>query len=436
MNKFLTLTLVLLISGTSFGQNWPQWRGPDATGAASGNPPLTWSETENIKWKIEFPGQSASTPIIWGDKIFFQTAIETDIQPTEAQLEVLKNRKPTPGSRPPKVLYNFDLVCLDKNTGKLFWHKTCRRELPHEGVNRDNTYASFSPVTDGKHIWINYGSHGIYCYDFDGNQIWTRNLGQVTTLYGHGESSSPAIIGDAMIVVMDQEPKGSFIIAVNKLTGETLWKKDRDETTTWATPLGVEIDGRQHVVVLGIKFTRCYDVKTGEVLWQCGGQTLAAVPTPVSGFNLVFCTSGFNGAILQAIKLDSQGDITGTEAVKWQVKEATPYVPSPLLYQDKLYVTAVNDAAISCYQAETGKQHYLKQRITGLRGLYSSPIGVADRIYITGRRGTTAVLKAGNKFEILATNKLNDAFDCSPVIIKNEIFLKGKNYLYCITEQK
>ncbi len=194
----------------------------------------------------------------------------------------------------------------------------------------------------------------------------------------------------------------------------------------------VEVNGTLQVIVNASKRVRSYDAETGDLIWECGGQTINAIPSPVSGFGNVFCTSGYRGSALQAIELGRTGDLTRTDAISWEVKEATPYTPSPRLYGDKIYVCAVNKAVISCYQAETGKANFVKQRLEGMKEIYASPVGAADRVYFVGRDGKATVIKRSEKVEVLATNTLDDEIDASPAVAGNELFLKGRTYLYCI----
>jgi outer membrane protein assembly factor BamB len=414
---------------------WPAWRGPLGSGVSpTGDPPVTWSETQNIRWKAPVSGKGTSSPIVWEDKIFFLTAIETDrtSAPESAQASDSGGPPSFHGGRAPKNVHKFDVVCLDRATGKVLWQKTAREAVPHEGHHPDHGFASYSPVTDGKHVWASFGSRGVHCYDLNGEHKWSRDLGRLQTKMMFGEGGSPGLIGDALIVVMDHEGP-STIHALDKTTGRTLWQKDRDEMTSWATPLGVEVDGKLQAIVSASRFVRAYDVQTGEVIWQCGGQTQNVIPSPVAGFGMVFCTSGFRGSALQAIELGHTGDLTGTDAIRWQVKEATPYVPSPILYGDKLYVCSVNNAIISCYDARTGQAHFVKQRLDGVGGIYASPVSAAGRIYFVGRKGTTQVISNTGKLEVLATNLLDDEIDASPAVVGNQIFLKGKRSLYCIS---
>lgn len=418
--------LSVMYVGNSAKANWPRWRGPLATGVApKGNPPLTWSETENIKWKIAVPGEGTSSPIIWEDKLFFQTAVLTG----QTAPATTGGMSQTPGGT-----YSFDLVCLDRTTGEILWQKAVRQERPHEGHHRDHGYASYSPVTDGKLLWASFGSRGLYCFDLEGNIKWSKDLIKMETRSGFGEGSSCALAGDAVIVVLDHEGD-SAIFAFNKGTGDLLWRQDRDERTSWATPVAVEVDGKIQVITSATNFVRSYDAATGKVIWQCAGQTENTIPTPVIGFGKVFCTSGFRGSALQAIELGHTGDLSGTDAIAWQVNEATPYVPSPLLHGDRLYVCSGNNAVISCFQASTGQPRYTKQRLDGIKGVYASPVGVADRVYFAGRNGVTVVIKNADILEVLATNTLDDGFDASPAVVGDNLYLKGRKSLYCIAEE-
>lgn len=433
----LHLTLCLIAAcaaayGGEDGDRWPAWRGPAHNGvSADGNPPVAWAEGKNIKWKVSLTGdESSSSPIIWGDKLFFQTAVETD-RKAPAGAAPPPDRGGFMGrmSKAPEHVFRLNLVCMDRSTGKVLWEKTAREAAPHQGHHRDHGFASFSPVTDGRHVWASFGSNGMFCFDLEGNKVWEKELVKMTTMWGEG--SSPALAGDAVIAVCDHRGT-SYIFAFDKKTGNLLWKRERDEPDGWATPHPVEVDGKLQVVVSGANRVRGYDARTGAEVWQCGGQTRNVIPMPVSGHGMVYCTSGFRGSNLQAIKLGLTGDLTGTEAVVWQVKQATPYVPSPLLYQGRIYVCAVNAGVISCYDAKTGKAFYTRRKLDAAREVYSSPVGAAGRVYFVGRRGTTYVLDASDDFKVLAVNRLNDRFDCSPAIIGKEMYLKGKKHIYCI----
>jgi outer membrane protein assembly factor BamB len=416
----------------AWASNWPQWRGPAANGVAPlGDPPLEWSETKNVRWKVQLPGQGSSTPIVWGDRVFLLTAIETDRVVEAAAAPEDQPKRPF-GIVFPNRIHQFVVLCLDRATGKTLWQQVATEQLPHEGHHPDNDFASASPMTDGRHLYVSFGSRGIYCYDLNGKLQWQRDLGQMQTRLSFGEGSSPVVHGDTLVATFDHDGP-SFIVALDAATGETRWKQDRDEKSAWATPLVVEGDGRAQVITNASNLVRSYDLKTGELLWQCGGQAGNVTPSPVASGRLVFCMSGYRGSALFALPLDQRGDLTGTDKIAWQRNRGTPYIPSPLLYDGRLYFTQSNDGIFSCLNAATGETVIDRTRLPGIARIYSSPVGAAGRIYITSRDGTTLVLRQGDSFDVLATNKLNDPeFDASPAIVGHELYLRGQKFLYCL----
>jgi outer membrane protein assembly factor BamB len=408
-------------------RNWHQWRGPLASGVAPlAEPPIHWDQRKNIKWKAEVPGEGSGTPIVWEDRIFVLSAVQTERVAPEPP-------KPHPDAKtkPPQNIYRFVVHCLDRATGKALWRQTACEEAPHEGRHATNTYASGSATTDGRRVYASFGSRGLFCYDLEGKLIWQRDLGDMRTRYGWGEASSPAVQGDFLILNWDHEDQ-SFIVALDAATGDTRWRMDRDEPTSWATPLVVEGKDRIQVIVNGTNRARSYDLASGKVLWQCGGQTVNAIPSPVLSGKTVLCMSGYRGAAALAIPLDSQGDITDTSKVVWKHAKGTPYVPSPIVYRDHVYFTAANTSVLSCLEAATGKPVFEPRRLPGLGNLYASPVATADRIYFVDRDGTTVVIKYSKELEVVATNRLDEPIDASPVIVGKELFLRGARHLYCI----
>lgn len=445
------LALGLLIAAGSSGlraenASWPTWRGAGHTGVVEGaKPPLEWSESKNIRYKVKIPGVGHSTPVIWGDRIFLTTAIDTKKPAPGAKAEPEPEEEPREGRRrrggrrggfgrgsSPKTIHEFVVLCLDRKTGDEIWRKTVHEEVPHEGHHRDHGFSSSSPLTDGELLFAHFGSRGLYCLDLDGEVKWSRDLGDMSTRNGFGEGSSPALHGDVLVVNWDHEGPSS-IVALDKKTGEPIWKKDRDEKTSWVTPVIVEVEGRAQVIVNGTNRAIAYDLKDGSVIWECRGQTANVIPTPVVGHGLVYLMSGFRGNKLQAVRLaGARGDVTESSTVVWDHDRGTPYVPSPVLYGDQLYFLKGNNAILSCHDAKTGKPLFAEQRLEGLRGVYASPVGADGRIYIVGRDGKTAVLKHGPELEILRVNELDEGIDASPAVVGSQLFLRGASHLYCI----
>ncbi len=440
----LTCVVLFIATATSHA-NWPTWRGPLANGAApQANPPLEWSESKNVKWKVKLPGKGSSTPIVWGDKVFILTAIAAD-KPAEAKaVEPAAAPAPAPaegnrrrgggfgrGEKPTEV-HQFIVLCLDRKTGNTLWQKTAQEEVPHEGHHQDHGFASASPVTDGEVLLAYFGSRGLHCYDLDGNLKWTKEFGKMITRNGFGEGASPALHGNTVVVNWDDETNNDFIVALDKRTGRELWKNPRNEPTGWSTPLIVEHDGKTQVIVSGTERIRSYDLATGKELWACGGLGSNPIPTPVVGGDTVYVMSGHREPKVIAIALGRTGDLTGTDAIRWSHNRSTPYVPSPVLIGDSLYFVSGNTGKISSFDAKTGKPHFEAEQIEGVFGTYASLVTSKDRIYVMGREGKCAVLKPGPKLEVLATNKLDDRTDASVALVGPELFIRGKENLYCI----
>ncbi|MFP6691482.1 MAG: PQQ-binding-like beta-propeller repeat protein, partial [Pirellulales bacterium] len=255
------------------------------------------------------------------------------------------------------------------------------------------------------------------------------------TKHGHGEGSSPALYGDTLIVNWDHEGQ-SFVVALDKRNGRQLWRLDRKEVTSWATPIVVEHNGRPQVVVCGTDRVRGYDLETGKIIWQCGGMSANIVATPVSADGVVFVGSSYEKRAMLAINLDgAKGDITGTDKVLWSRFRGTPYVPSPLLYGNALYFLTHYQGILSRVNAKTGEDRPGAFRLGAIRNVYASPVAAADRIYITDLDGTTAVLSHGDIPRLLSINRLNDSFSASAAIVGEELFLRGKKHLYCIAKE-
>lgn len=427
-------------------QFWPRWRGPLATGfAPRADPPWEWSETKNVKWKVRLPGFGTSTPIIWGDRIFVLTAVpagkqgEAKSSATPAAAPANANpgeARPRSGggfarSEKPTESYQFIVLCLDRKSGRTLWQKVAREEVPHEGHHRDHGFASASPVTDGQHLLAYFGSRGLYCYDLEGNLKWEKDFGDMQTKNSFGEGSSPALFGSTVVVVWDHDGD-DFIVALDKTTGNELWRTPRNDDTGWSTPLVIDHQGKPQVVVNATRKVRSYDLATGKQLWECAGQTANAIPSPVATADTVYLTSGFRGSALFAVRLDRTGDLAGTDAIRWSHHKNTPYVPSPLLVNDALYLVTGNNGTLSCFDARSGTANFEGERLDGIFGIYASPVAAKDRVYVLGREGTCLVLKQGAKLDVLATNKLADKTDASLALAGNELFIRGHQSLYCI----
>ncbi len=437
---FLCIGSILLFAGENppgVDNNWPQWRGPNGTGEAlQGNPPIEWSENENIKWKIEIPGKGHATPIVWGNQLFLLSAIETHRQSPSSDSQS-QQQSGYPGMPTAKTenMVEFVVTSVDRENGQIIWQRTVREEVPEEGTHEFGSWASNSPVTDGEHVYAYFGSRGLYCLDMEGNIKWDRDFGQMVKRMSFGEGSSPALYDDKIVVIWDHEGE-SFIITLDKETGKTVWKVDRDEISSWSTPLIVEVDGKPQVITSAARKIRSYDLETGELIWQGSGMTENVIPHPVMANGIAYLTSGYSGNALLAIDLKkATGNISDSDAIVWEHNQDTPYTPSPFLSNNKIYLLRENTGALSCLDARDGRVYYHRERLEGTGNVFASPTGVQDRLYIIGSSGMTYVVKQGSEFEILAKNSLDDGFHASPVIVGNDLFLRGFRYLYSISEE-
>lgn len=413
-------------------RHWPQWRGPLGTGVAPrADPPVEWSETKNVRWKVALPGKGHSTPIVWGNRIYLTTAI-----PFGEKLPPKHSTAPgTHDGLPVTQRHEFAVIAVNRRDGKVLWQKTALRKLPHEGGHYTGSLASNSCVTDGELVFAFFGSHGLHCFDKDGSLKWQKEFGEMQTKHGHGESASPALFGNTLVINWDHDAK-SFVVAFDKQTGRQLWRKDRDEETSWSSPIIVEQDGKPLLIVAGTNRVRGYDLATGEVMWQCGGLSSNIVATPVAAEGMVFVGSSYEKKALLAIRLDgAHGDITGTPRVAWSRSRGTPYVPSPLLYGDALYFLTHYQGILTRVNARTGEDQPGPIRLGGLDNIYASPVAGGRRVYVSDLDGKTIVLSHEDKPRVLALNRLDDVIAASPAIVDRELFLRGERSLYCIADE-
>ncbi len=432
LSSVFLLTGMICFATTSSAEDWVQWRGPTADGvAASGaRPPLRWDTQTNVSWIADLPGEGSATPIVLGDQLFVVSAEQTDRKSPKAVVNDERAK-----TIPDEFFYRFIITSFDRSTGALRWQKVATEQVPHAGRHTTNTYAAGSPTTDGERLYVSFGSIGIFCYSITGELIWQIDLGDMRTRFGWGEAVTPVLANELLIVNWDQE-ENSFIVALDKRTGQTVWKVERPgEVSSWNTPFVTTFEGRQILVVNGTGSAKAYDAQTGNVLWACGGQTTNAIPSPIRFRDTAICMSGYRGSCACAIPLSSQGDITDMGSVRWQVNQGTPYVPSPVISGERLFFTGGNTDILSCIDARTGKALIERKRLAGVSSLYASPIVANGHLYFAGRQGTTVVVKDNERLDVVAVNELNDAIDASPVAVDNQMFLRSWKKLYCLQDK-
>jgi outer membrane protein assembly factor BamB len=420
--------------------NWPQFRGPSATGVADGQqPPVTWDVAagRNVRWKTPIPGLGHSCPVVWGDRVYLTTAISGD-----AKADLRVGQYGDVDSVNDNTVHRWLVYALDKRTGKIVWERQAHEGVPKVKRHMKSTHANPTPATDGRHVIACFGSEGLYCYDCDGNLLWKRDLGQLNASwfydpeYQWGFGSSPILYRNLVIVQCDIG-KGSFLAAYNVADGKPVWQTPREEIPSWGTPTVVEGKDRAELVTNATKFVRGYDPLTGKELWRLGKNAEITAPTPFAAQDLIFVTSGYRPIQpIYAIRTGASGDITlkdgaeTNEHIAWSKRRGGPYMPTPIAYGDYFY-TCANNGLLTCYEIKTGKQVY-QQRLGGRGGYTASPVAADGRLYFVSEEGEAQVVKAGPKYELLAKNKMDDVCMATPAIADGLLLVRTQRFLYAL----
>lgn len=411
--------------------DWARWRGPSETGVARGHAPLRWSDTENIVWKIPIPGRGFSSPVLWGDTIFVTTAVPAvPIEKTE------RPRGRPGGGFAGGIEHKFVVMAIDRRNGKVLWERVATTATPHEGYHhRYGSFASNSPVTDGKRVYAFFGSRGLYVYNLKGNLQWHKAFPPMRMRNAFGEGVAPVLHDGKLLLNFDQET-GSYLLALDKDSGKELWKVDRDEVSSWSPPLVAEVNGRKQVIVSASKRVRAYDFKTGKLVWECAGLGTNVIPAPVVHNGTVIVMSGHREPNLLTIRLGRTGDLTGTDAIVWTNQRGNSYSASPVLVDGKIYFISDN-GLLSCFDASTGKPYYHLQRLPRAYSFKASPVAAGGKLYLATEDGDVVVVKLGETFEVLATNTLADQmFISTPAIAGGAIYLRGQGTLFGIAARR
>ena len=419
-----TLTLMVSVCPQLFGQDpdrqtkpvtmigatgeaakyWPGWRGPNRQGvAADGDYVDTWSDTKNVIWKAKVPGDGNSSPIIFKDSIFLTTSHEK-------------------GER-------RSILCLDRANGKVRW-ETFTPEGDVERTQKKNGFASGTPVTDGERVYAYFGNFGLMCVDVSGKRLWHQSFGDINAL--HGTACSPLLYGDAVIVFQDQRTKGkSFVAAYDKRTGKELWKTVRQEKVGWGSPVAIRVGDEDQIIVSSSRAVYAYDPQNGEMLWKCDGNLYEVTPTPVVGHNLLYCSSGRAGPTL-AIQPTGRGNVTKSH-LQWQTVKGSPFIPSPVLVGEHLYILNDIISVVTCFDAKSGEVVWQSRLGEPLKhGFSASPVAVNGKLFFTNDSGETYVVRAGAKYELLGVNRLGEKTLASPALVDGKWYIRTAEHLYCI----
>lgn len=384
---------------------WPRWRGPSGQSVvADGAYPDKWSPTENVLWKTKVPGDGNSSPIIWGQRVFLTTSYDKG-----------KRRS---------------ILCFDRdNQGEKLWEAFLPNAVT-ESTQGKNGWASGTPTTDGERVYAYFGNSGIFCVDFEGKPVWHHPLKEMNIF--HGPACSPLLYKDKLIVFQDHKgPHASFVLALDKKTGKETWKTPRKEKMGWGSPVAVTVDGQDQIIVSSQQRVYAYDPEDGKEIWTCAGNLVEVTPTPVVGHGHIYCCSGRAGPTL-AIRPEGKGDLTKT-SVTWKTIKGSPFIPSPLLYGDQLYMVNDITSVVTCFDAKKGDLLWQERCGEPIKqGFSASPLGVNGKVFFTNDNGETFVLKAGPTYELLHVNRLGETTLASPALLDGKWYIRTKRHLWCI----
>ena len=435
-----TSALTVALSGLlSAAEDWPQFRGPTMNAAVADNPnlPEVWSQTENIEWSTEIPGLGWSSPVVWGDRVFLTSVTSVgEFEKPKAGLYAPNGRP-----EPPQVDQDWLVYCLDLATGEIVWQRSVKSGMPDFPRHMKNTYATETPTTDGEGVYVRFGDLGLYAFDMDGQEVWNVQIPFKRTRNDWGPASSPIVHGDLLIVLNDNEEE-SWIAALDKRTGEEVWRTARDEISSWATPFVWEHEQRTEIVTSALNRIRSYDLD-GNVLWEMNGQmSWACIATPFSSHGLVYVNSGYFGdqhRPAYAIHPGASGDIslsdgqTSNEYVAWYQPKAGNYNTSPLVYGDTYY-SLLDRGFFESYNALTGEPVYGRQRVSVGASFSASPWAYNGKIFAASEQGDTYVIKAGPEFEVVGVNSLDEMIMASPAIVGDRLLLRTQSRVYSIRQ--
>jgi outer membrane protein assembly factor BamB len=441
--RYLLLAALLSLSlslSLARGDNWPQFRGPAGDGHAdTATIPTRWSETENVRWKTAIHGKGWSSPVVWGDQVWLTTADEVDSGKTV--------KTPTaPGQRGSVVRVMFFAVCVDRKSGKVIHDTPLAVDHNPAYCIPFNSYASPTPVVEEGRVYAHFGAHGTWCLDTaTGNVIWERR--DLKCDHFRGPASSPVLYKNLLILIFDGFDV-QYVAALDKATGETVWKKDRniayktdngDYKKAYATAQVFEVNGKPELVCPSAEQTIAYDPMTGNELWRVThdpARTMNNGSRPIAGHGLTFLVSGYP-AELFALRQGVSGSVNRDAAVAWRLNKNVPTRPSILLVGDYLFL--VNDGGLaSCVEAKTGKVRWGPERLDG--EFSASPVSANGNVYFCNQNGKTFVVAARPEFNVVAENRLDvdmsvpapRGFMASPAIAGDELFLRTRTHLYCI----
>jgi len=438
MYRIVFLFVVTILSSSVYADsNWPRFRGQTAMGVAEDDPQLPdrWSRTENVVWQAEVPGWGWSCPVVWESKVFLTTVVgEDEYEKPRKGLYLGEGRR-----KPPKGVHHWMVYCFDLNSGNVLWKAEAYQGEPKSPRHPKSTYACETPTTDGERLYVLFGDVGLYCYDLKGKPLWSHLIESKKTFFGYGAAASPVVHGDQVIMIYDNQ-ESSYIASFDSKTGKQRWRTERDETSTWATPVIWENKLRPEIVTPGKRKIRSYDL-SGELLWEMDGKmSNLVIPSPFTSFGMVYITSGYVGdrhRPVYAIKPGASGDITpkegqNSEFIQWYLPTAGPYNPSPIVYGD-YYYTLLDRGWLTCHDARTGEEVYGRNRFTPRASFTASPWAYNGKLFFLSEDGATYVVEAGSEFKQLHTNSLDELCLASTAACQGKLLIRTASRLYCFS---
>ena len=419
------MTILLLAAALALDV-WPQFRGPESAGVAEdARLPERWSPTENVAWKTEIPGAGWSSPVVWGDRVFV-TSVVAMVEQEKPRIGIYLDGRRV---NPPPGEHRWMVYCMDANTGRIRWEREVHRSVPKSARHLKNSFASETPVTDGERVYAYFGNVGVFAFDMDGTLVWSQPFGPFATRTGWGTAASPVFHDGRLYIVCDNEEQ-SFLVAFDGKTGTQIWRVERDEKSSWSTPHIWQHDGKTEIVTNASHRIRSYDLD-GKLIWDMGGASSIAIPTPLSRFGMVYVSSGYVQDSIRPVFAVRPG---GTTA--WSLPQGGPYNTSPLIYGDQYY-TLFDRGFFASHDARTGKEIYDKVRIDPAAGAFTaSPWAYNGRIFALSEEGVTFVIQAGPEYRLLGKNSLDEMTLATPAIARGSLFIRTASKLYCIREIK
>ncbi|HKR23313.1 MAG TPA: PQQ-binding-like beta-propeller repeat protein [Pyrinomonadaceae bacterium] len=443
--KRTTVSIILLafMFSTVPAQNWPQFRGPGATGVVEGSTqPVKWDAATqtNVRWKLKIPGLSHSSPVVWGNKIFLTTAVSSAAK-DETRFGLFGDVNPVKDD----PAHTWKVYAIDKQKGTILWERTAYEGIPKVKRHPKSSHAAATPVTDGKYVIAMFGSEGLYAYDLNGKLLWKQDLGVLDAGWFYDvdyqwEYANSPIIYKNLVIIQADIQKDSFIAAYDIKNGKLVWKTAREELPGWSSPTVYEGKTRAELVTAGAKAIRGYDPLTGKELWKLGPMAEIATPTPFAAHDLIFVTSGYRPVQpIYAIKPGANGDLTlkekqtSNEFIAWSKERGGPYMPTPIVYGD-LFYTCSNQGVLTAYNAMTGERVY-QERLGGTGGAFTaSPVASDGKIYLSSEDGDVFVVKAGPKYELLSKNPVGEVMMATPAISDGLLIVRTVSHLFAFGE--